>query len=106
MGRGPGEARHPPLFGHPPSPAYTRAPSHLHTLAKAVPPILSPAFSGDQGWLEGRAPSAVGWLSPTMLAPPGLVRVKEALAEEEGMQGHVLQLRPTALLRCMGSFQL
>lgn len=73
-------------------PTYPWAPSTLHP-----PPILSPASS---------RPSVVGRLSPTVLAPPGLVGVKKALAEEQGVQGHVFQQQPTALLRCWGSFQL
>lgn len=48
----------------------------------------------------------MGRLSPPVLAPPGLVWVKEALTEEQGMQGYILQLAPAVLLRWWGSFQL
>lgn len=68
-----------------PSPACTRPPP-----ASPQPPL---------------GPQLVGWLSPAVLAPPHLVGVKETLAEEKGMQGHILQLGPTALL-VEGAFQL
>lgn len=90
-GRGPGEARHsippwPSSFPWVPVPPPKK---NSAGQATAPTPVLSPASSGS---------SAVGWLSPTVLAPPGLVGVKEALAEEQGVQGHALQLRPLALL--------
>lgn len=66
-----------------PSSRTSWAPCHLQTPAREA------TLSGS---------SEVGWLSPTVLAPPGLVGVKEALTEKQGVQGHVLQQQPTALL--------
>lgn len=96
MGRGPGEAGH----SAPPWPSsHTSLRLSPPLPLPPPPPVLSPASSSGS--------SVVGWLSPTVLAPPGLVGVKEALAEEQGVQGHVLQQQqPMALLRRWGSFQL
>ena len=46
-------------------------------------PSLGPARPSSPHPPLGSLP--VGWVSPTALAPPGLVRVKEALAEKQSM---------------------
>lgn len=91
------EARHftLPQSASPHQPAHSPLPP-LH-LCQSGHPLPSPLRV-----LCGRE----GRLSPAVLAPPGLVGVEEALAEEEGMQGYLLQLGALAFLQRRGPFQL
>lgn len=60
------------------------------------PPACTQAKASDQrshpfpppGLL--RVTLSEGWVSPTELAPPSLVGVKEAFTKEQSMQGHIL----------------